>query len=104
MVVGQYTNIIGSKSWSTRPHWFFMTRILGVAASELIRPCWREPCQQLFSRLPHLHAKASTRLEQHGHAIKYGFELPLSQEQLGHATGMTAVHVNHTLGFLRMTG
>ena len=55
-------------------------------------------------RLAHLLCELATRLEQHGHAVELGFELPLSQEQLGDATGMTAVHVNRTLGFLEDDG
>jgi CRP-like cAMP-binding protein len=55
-------------------------------------------------RLAHLLCELVTRLELHGHAVKDNFELPLTQEQLGDATGMTAVHVNRTLGSMEDDG
>ena len=55
-------------------------------------------------RLAHLLCELATRLERHGLVIEGCFELPFSQEQLGDATGMTAVHVNRTLGFMEDDG
>ena len=55
-------------------------------------------------RLAHLLCEMGVRLKPHGLAIEGCFELPFSQEQLGDATGLTAVHVNRTLGFLEADG
>jgi len=49
------------------------------------------------TRLAHLLCEFGTRLEATGVGEKTRFELPLTQEQLADATGLTAVHVNRTL-------
>ena len=44
------------------------------------------------------------RLESQGLVADYGYELPMSQEQLGDATGFMPVHVNRTLKALESEG
>jgi CRP-like cAMP-binding protein len=56
------------------------------------------------ARVAHLLCELALRLEWIG-AEKYGvFNLPLTQEQLADATGLTAVHTNRTLQSLRRDG
>lgn len=50
-----------------------------------------------LQRVAHLLCELATRLEGQDLVGEYGFELPMSQEQIGDATGLTAVHVNRTL-------
>ncbi len=56
------------------------------------------------SRLAHVLCEFALRLEAHGLADQYGYELPMSQEQLADAIGLTAVHVNRTLRTLEQEG
>jgi CRP-like cAMP-binding protein len=44
------------------------------------------------------------RLELTGVGLDGSFEFPLTQEQVADATGLTAVHTNRTLQFLRKDG
>jgi CRP-like cAMP-binding protein len=53
------------------------------------------------SRLAHLLCELAERQASAGLAPRECFDLPFSQEQLGDATGLTAVHVNRTLHMLR---
>jgi CRP-like cAMP-binding protein len=55
-------------------------------------------------RLAHLLCELATRLEHQELASSMGLELPMTQEQLGDATGLTAVHVNRTLRALEFEG
>lgn len=48
-------------------------------------------------RLAHIFCEFALRLEVAGLGSTNGYELPMTQEQLADATGMTAVHVNRTL-------
>jgi CRP-like cAMP-binding protein len=48
-------------------------------------------------RIAHLLCEFSRRLEVAGLGNKDGYELPMTQEQLADATGLTSVHVNRTL-------
>lgn len=48
-------------------------------------------------RLAHLMCEFARRLEAAGMGSPDGYELPMTQEQLGDATGLTSVHVNRTL-------
>lgn len=54
-------------------------------------------------RLAHLLCELSARLDA-GNENEGSFELPLTQEQLGDALGLTAVHVNRTMQQLRVDG
>lgn len=48
-------------------------------------------------RLAHVFCEFAKRLEVAGMGSTDGYELPMTQEQLADATGLTAVHVNRTL-------
>jgi CRP-like cAMP-binding protein len=56
------------------------------------------------ARLAHLLCEFAIRLESQGLADHYGYELPMTQEQLGDCTGLTPVHVNRTLKALEADG
>jgi CRP-like cAMP-binding protein len=56
------------------------------------------------SRLAHFFCEMGLRYQQLGHAPAERYELPMTQEQLGDALGLTAVHVNRTLMGLRDDG
>ena len=56
------------------------------------------------SRLAHLLCEFARRLEVAGLAEEYRYELPMTQEQLADATGLTAVHVNRVLKVLVAEG
>ncbi|HKO13383.1 MAG TPA: Crp/Fnr family transcriptional regulator [Acidobacteriaceae bacterium] len=52
------------------------------------------------SRIAHLLCEFALRLEDAGLGGRSGYVLPMTQEQLADATGLTAVHVNRTLSRL----
>ncbi len=56
------------------------------------------------ARLAHLFCELGVRMEQAGLGTHDRYPLPLSQEQLADATGLTSVHVNRTLRSLREAG
>lgn len=56
------------------------------------------------ARLAHVLCELATRLEAQGLAVEYGYELPMTQEQLADALGRTAVHVNRVLKSLEADG
>ena len=56
------------------------------------------------SRISHLLCEFARRLEMAGLAEEYGYELPMTQEQLADATGLTPVHVNRVLMGLAREG
>ena len=56
------------------------------------------------SRLAHLIVELRERLRQVGRLIDNTFALPLTQEQLGEAMGVTSVHTNRILRGLRIDG
>ena len=56
------------------------------------------------SRIAHLLCELGIRQEEAGVASRNNYELPMTQEQLADATGLTAVHVNRVLGSLRAEG
>ncbi len=55
-------------------------------------------------RLAHLLCELGVRLDAEGLAEDYGYELPMTQEQLADALGLTPVHVNRTLKTLEAEG
>jgi CRP-like cAMP-binding protein len=55
-------------------------------------------------RVAHLLCELGVRLEVEGFAEDYGYELPMTQEQLADAVGLTPVHVNRTLKALEAEG
>ncbi len=56
------------------------------------------------ARLAHLFCEFACRMDAHGLTGPEGYELPMTQEQLGDALGLTAVHVNRTLKALVAEG
>ena len=56
------------------------------------------------ARAAHLLCELAVRLEAEGLAEEYGYELPMTQEQLGDALGLTSVHVNRTMKSLENDG
>ncbi|MDB5693252.1 MAG: Crp/Fnr family transcriptional regulator [Alphaproteobacteria bacterium] len=57
-----------------------------------------------LSRLAHLLCEFALRLEAAGLAADRRYELPMTQEQLADATGLTAVHINRVLKELGRLG
>ena len=55
-------------------------------------------------RIAHLILELHLRLQEVGLASPDGVDWPLTQYDLADATGMTAIHVNRTLGVLRKSG
>jgi len=56
------------------------------------------------TRLAHLLCEFAVRLDAQGLANGDGYELPMTQEQLGDALGLTSVHVNRTIRALEALG
>ena len=56
------------------------------------------------TRIAHLLCELALRLERTGQGRDGIFDLPLTQEQLADATGLTSVHTNRTLQSLRRDG
>jgi CRP-like cAMP-binding protein len=56
------------------------------------------------TRISHLLCEFTVRLHTAGLTEGHRYELPMTQEQLGDATGLTAVHVNRTMQGLRTEG
>jgi CRP-like cAMP-binding protein len=55
-------------------------------------------------RVAHLLCEFALRLQAYGLTDEYAYELPMSQEQLADAIGLTSVHVNRTLKALEDEG
>jgi CRP-like cAMP-binding protein len=56
------------------------------------------------ARVAHILCEFAKRLELAGLGTEAGYEFPLTQEQLGDATGLTPVHINRTLKALEKDG
>ena len=56
------------------------------------------------TRIAHLFCEFALRLKVAGLGEQNGYELPMTQEQLGDATGLTSVHVNRTIKALEADG
>lgn len=56
------------------------------------------------SRVAHLLCEFAARGQAVGLGSRDGFDLPMTQEQIGDAAGLTSVHVNRTLRTLREDG
>jgi CRP-like cAMP-binding protein len=54
------------------------------------------------TKIAHLLCEFALRLKVVGLGEQSGYELPMTQEQLGDATGLTSVHVNRTIKSLEM--
>jgi CRP-like cAMP-binding protein len=55
-------------------------------------------------RIAHLLCELGSRLDAMGLTEEYGYELPMTQEELGDAVGLTPVHVSRTLKELAADG
>ncbi|MFL6744833.1 MAG: Crp/Fnr family transcriptional regulator [Sphingomicrobium sp.] len=55
-------------------------------------------------RIAHILCEFAVRLESRGLMLDHGFELPMTQEQLADAAGLTPVHVNRVLKGLESDG
>jgi CRP-like cAMP-binding protein len=56
------------------------------------------------ARVAHLLCEFAVRLQTESLAVDYGYELPMTQEQLADAVGLTPFHVNRTLKSLEAAG
>jgi CRP-like cAMP-binding protein len=56
------------------------------------------------ARMAHVLCEFAVRLEAEGLADEYAYQLPMTQEQLADALGLTPVHVNRTLKALEAEG
>ena len=56
------------------------------------------------TRVAHLLCEFALRLKVAGLGDEVGYQLPMTQEQLGDTTGLTSVHVNRTLKQLESEG
>lgn len=61
-------------------------------------------CQPADKRLAHLLCELRARLAQVGLADAQGFSLPLTQQELGEALGISTVHANRTIQHLKALG
>jgi len=57
-----------------------------------------------YARLAHLLCEMAMRSEATGLGTRRGYQLPVTQGELGDTTGMTAVHANRMLQRLRADG
>jgi CRP-like cAMP-binding protein len=55
-------------------------------------------------RIARLFLQLKTRMEARGHLAGLSFEMPLRQQHIADATGMTVIHVGRVLGALRNDG
>lgn len=77
------------------------TLIDGSVYREWVMNVGRRPARQ---RLAHLLCEFAKRLEVAGMGSEQGYNLPMTQEQLADATGLTPVHVNRSLKALEADG
>lgn len=70
------------------------TLIDGSIYREWVMNVGRRPARE---RIGHILCEFAARLESVGLDTNYGYELPMTQEQLADAAGLTPVHVNRTL-------
>lgn len=87
----------------TDPHLARMLWLLTLIDAAILRQ-WlaSSAARSSLEHTAHLICELSTRLQVIGvHRPGDAFELPLSQQQLGEALGITSVHVSRTLGVLR---
>jgi CRP-like cAMP-binding protein len=57
-----------------------------------------------YTRVAHLLCEVSLRLEVAGLGEATQYQLPMTQEEIGDCTGLTAVHINRTMKFLEAEG
>ncbi|MBC3941254.1 Crp/Fnr family transcriptional regulator [Sphingomonas albertensis] len=79
-------------------HAFFVTTIVELSmAREWMLNIGRRDAR---TRISHLLCEFAFRLDKHGLPPGQAYELPMTQEQLADALGLTAVHINRTLKIL----
>lgn len=77
------------------------TLIDGSIYREWVMNVGRRPARQ---RLAHLYCELAKRLKLAGLGDESGYRMPMTQEQLADATGLTPVHVNRSLKALEANG
>jgi CRP-like cAMP-binding protein len=80
---------------------WFDTLVDGSISREWVANVGRRDAR---TRISHLLCEIALRGKVAGVGESTEFELPLTQEQLGDTTGLTAVHVNRTLHLLEAEG
>jgi CRP-like cAMP-binding protein len=70
------------------------TLIEASIGSEWLLTMGRRPA---YARVAHLICELTCRLDAVGQLVGEAYEFPLTQEQMGDALGLTAVHVNRML-------
>lgn len=79
---------------------WFAAREAGIYIEHITDTGRRGPLERLAHFLLEIHA----RLQAVGYAAESSFEMPLSQESIGDAVGLSAPHVNRMLAELRRDG
>jgi CRP-like cAMP-binding protein len=79
---------------------WFAAREAAILSEHVTDTGRREPLERLAHFLLEVHA----RLQAIGQASENSFEMPLTQEKLGDAVGLSAPHVNRMLAELRSLG
>jgi CRP-like cAMP-binding protein len=77
------------------------TLIDGSIFSEWITNVGRRDAR---TRVSHLLCELAVRMKAIGRLDKGTYQLPMTQEEIGDATGLTSVHVNRTMQDLRRSG
>jgi CRP-like cAMP-binding protein len=80
---------------------WFDTLVDGSIAREWIANVGRRDAR---TRVAHLLCEFALRLKVAGLGSETGYQLPMTQEQLGDTTGLTSVHVNRTIKQLEADG
>ncbi|TNC07623.1 Crp/Fnr family transcriptional regulator [Methylobacterium terricola] len=76
---------------------------LAKLIEEATTRCWltNAGCRSALERMAHLLCELQVRLQVVGFATEDGYELPITQHDLGDTLGLSNVHVNRTLRVLR---
>jgi CRP-like cAMP-binding protein len=97
---GEMNELTESRPELTRALWWATLVDEGVLRAWLVNLGRREA----YERVAHLMCEMHARMKNVGLVHGGAFELPLTQEQLADALGLTAVHVNRMLKRLRDEG
>jgi CRP-like cAMP-binding protein len=92
--------IVGERPAVARAMWV-ETLVEGSVSREWILNVGRRDAK---TRLAHLLCEFALRLKLAGLGEQSHYELPMTQEQLGDATGLTPVHVNRTIRLMEADG
>ena len=80
---------------------FVLTLVEASIFREWVLNVGRRPAQ---ARVAHVLCELGVRRETQGLAENYGYQLPMTQEQLADVCGLTPVHINRTLKSLEARG